>query len=105
MTQNLPDTTELLEEFVNNLIREKKFPTENPVVLEEIKADLMERVEVFLNAGLLALLPETEMERFDQLLAGENDEPLQSFMKQHIPNLQDRVADILLDFKAVYLNS
>jgi hypothetical protein len=105
MTQNPTTTKDLMESFVDKLIQAKNFASKDPVVLAEIKTELLKRVDYHINAGLLVALPPEHLEKFDELLAAGNDEAIQNFLQRHIPDLQATIADILLDFKAAYLGA
>lgn len=97
------DSEKLLSDFVDQLIVDKGLPQLEPEVLEEIKKDLLDRLEIHVNAGLLALLPETAMDKFDALLDQENKEATQTYLHQHIPNLDVKLAELLVDFKQAYI--
>ena len=96
---------DLMDSFVQKLMEQKKFASQDPDVLAEIKKDLLKRVEYHINAGLLAALPPEHLKEFDELLANGSDEAVQSFLKRYIPDFEATVADILLDFKALYLGA
>lgn len=97
------NSEKLLSDFVNELVKDKNLPQLEPEVLEEIKKDLLDRLEIHINAGLLALLPESAMDKFDVLLSQGNEQATQTYLHQHIPNLETKLAELLVDFKQAYL--
>lgn len=103
MMQTTSETKKLLTEFVDKLVAEKNFNTADEEVLAEIKADLLDRAEIHLNAGLLEALPSTAMPEFERLLDEGNNDHIKKFLQQHIPNMEVVIAKILLDFKSAYL--
>lgn len=92
-----------LPTFVEHLIAEKGLEIEDPEVLQELKNDLLDRLEVQINASLLALLSPAEQDTFMSLLDENNPEAIQKFLSKHIPNMEANIAQILLTFKSAYL--
>ncbi|MEI6316442.1 MAG: DUF5663 domain-containing protein [bacterium] len=95
---------ENLEEFVNKLIVEKGFGDKDPDVLEQIKLDLIDRIEDRINAMIMEKLPEDALDEFESKLDSENQEEIQKFIIKYIPDVKDRVAFELISFKNMYLN-
>lgn len=94
---------ENLEQFINRIIEEKGFQNEAPEVLTQIKEDLLESVERRINAMIIKNLDEHILPDFEALLDADNKEKIQVFIKQHIPDIDERVAAELLEFKTLYL--
>lgn len=95
------DTVQL---FVSRLVEEKNITGVDSEVLEQLKADLADRVEDRLNLAILNALPEEALLPFEKLLEEGNDEETQNFCKQHIPNIQEIISGELLAFRKTYLD-
>ncbi len=95
---------EQLEQYVDRLIIEKKFDEKDPDVVAQIKADLMDRVEDRINAMIVRELKEEELGAFEKLLDGSPIEDINAFVKQHISNLDEKIAQELVEFRATYLS-
>ena len=95
-----------LEMFVNKLVEEKKFPENlEKEVLDQIKSDLLSRVEARINAVLISNLSEEKLEEFNKLLDNNiSDEEMQKFCLDNIPDLAQIIASELMIFKQSYLS-
>ena len=95
---------EVLEQFVDKLVAEKKLGKLDPEVFVQVKKDLLERLETRINAVMLEHMPPEQLEVFDTLLSSKaGPEKVQAFCAEHIPNLDEKVAAALLQFRATYL--
>jgi hypothetical protein len=99
--QTADDTVKV---FVTRLLEEKHLQNVDPEVLEQLKADLTDRVEDRLNMVILKNLPEEALAPFEKLLEQDNSEETQAFCQQNIPNLQEIISDELLAFRKTYLD-
>lgn len=92
--------------FVDRLIEEKKFPESlEKEVIDQIKADLLARVEARMNAVLISNMPPLKLEEFNKLLDNNaTDEEVQKFCGDSIPDLQQIMASELMVFKQKYLS-
>jgi len=102
-SQNVP--SEALDIFVGRLVEEKKIQNLVPEVMEQIKSDLLFRVEDRINAAILEHMPSEKLEEFNKLLDGADTEKINSFCKENIPNFENMLADELMKFRNIYLNS
>ncbi len=95
-----------LQVFVDRLVGEKKFPEElEKEVLDEIKADLLSRVEDRINGVIISNLPEEKLEEFNKMLDSKaSDEEVQGFCSKSIPNLAQLIATELVVFRNSYLS-
>lgn len=92
-----------LEGFINELVEEKGFGTSDSAVLEQIRRDLLESVERRIDAMILAnLLPE-DLAAFEEVLDTGSEEGIQAFVKEKIPDLDQKVALELLNFRTSYI--
>lgn len=92
-----------LEGFIDELIEEKGFSDEDPEVLAQIKSDLLESAERKINAMILTNLPPEDLEAFEAVLDGGSEEAMQSFVKERIPDIDQKVALELLNFRTAYI--
>lgn len=93
-----------LESFVDRLIEEKNYENLDAEVLSQMKEDLFERVEDRINAAIVNNLPENKYDEFERLLDEADDQELQKFCQDNIPNLAEIIAEELLAFRKTYLN-
>ncbi len=96
---------ENLEKFVDELIAEKGFAEKDPDVLEQIKFDLLDRVEDRINAMIMEKLPPESLSDFEEKLDTANEEEMNEFIQSHIPDIKDRVTFELVSFKRMYLSN
>jgi hypothetical protein len=95
-----------IEDFVDQLIAKKDFPDLTPDVKKELKRDLLQRIDSFINARLVAALSDQDVLAFEQLLKdGKSDSEIQQFMQEKIPDLTSLLTQILLEFKGIYLGT
>ena len=93
-----------LDEFITQLIEEKNFENINIEVREQIRQDLMGRVEDRINAEILGNMPPEKLEEFSMLLDGADLEKIQAFCQDNISNLEEVIAYSLDGFRKTYLN-
>jgi len=104
-TKNTNDNVNL-EMFVNRLLEEKKLPENlEKEVINQIKVDLLSRVEDRVNAVIINNLSGDKLEEFNKIL-DENisDKEMQNFLSTTIPNLDELIATELVVFKQTYLS-
>ena len=95
---------ENLEEFAEKLVAEKGFNEKDPDVLEQIKLDLIDRIEDRINAMVMERLPAAALPDFEELLDNGTPEDIQKFILGYIPDIKDRTAFELMSFKSMYLS-
>lgn len=93
-----------LEKFVDELVAQKGFNEKDPEVLEQIKLDLLDRVEDRINAMIMENLPTDKLDEFEKKLDSGSDEEIKAFVTKNIPDIKDRVAFELVSFKSMYLS-
>lgn len=92
--------------FVDRLVAEKNYPADlEKEVVDQIKKDLLSRVEDRVNMVIISNLSEEKLGEFNKLL-DENisDAEMQKFCSDNIPNLAQLVASELIVFKQSYLS-
>lgn len=92
-----------IEEFVDQLIKDKGFDEKDPEVLAQIKSDLMDRLENRINALVVSELEEDKLEAFNTVLDSGSEEEMVNFVKANVPDLDEKVAGELLAFRNMYL--
>lgn len=93
-----------LGNFVDKLIEEKGFPDLVPEVKQEIKQDLMTRLDNFITARIIARLSDQDVLQFENMLKEEKkQEEIQEFVIGRMPDAINFLTNTLLEFKAVYL--
>ena len=92
-----------LESFVEKLLIEKGMGGLDPEVFAQLQADLADRLETLINAEILKRIPEDNLAEFDKLLDGEDEQALHNFCHVHIPNMEQMVAEVLIDARQAYL--
>jgi hypothetical protein len=102
----MADTSQAINIFVERLVTEKKFENIDPEVMDQIKLDLLGRVEDRINATILEHLPPEKLAEFNKLLDGLNNEnEIQLFCQNNIENLDEVIAEALVSFRSTYLNA
>ena len=92
-------------DFVDRLVKEKNFENISPSVRAQIKADLLDRVEDRINMTILENMPPEKLEQFSALLDTASPEEIQRFCVDNIADLDEVIAQELVDFRGAYLNS
>ena len=97
---------ESLPEFIDKLIEEKGFPDITQEVRDELKKDLLVRVDDFITARIIAALSDEDVKKFEEMLQqGKDQGEIQTFVSQQIPDFTNFLARTLLEFKGVYLGT
>lgn len=95
-----------LEVFVDRLIEEKGLEYLDEEIRAQMKSDLLERVEDRINASILEHMPPEALEEFEKFLdADTSDEEMQVFVAKKIPNMEEMLATVLLEFRQTYLSN
>ena len=91
--------------FIEKLMEEKGFENLDPEVAGQIKKDLLDRIENRINMTILHNLPPEKLEEFNKLLDQPNEEQIQKFCRNNISNLDEIIAETLMNFRNIYLNA
>ena len=91
--------------FVDRLIEEKKYPADlEKEVIDQIKSDLLKRVEDRVNMTIISNLSEDKLVEFNKMIdSNVSDEEMQKFCNTSIPNLSQLIATELIVFRQTYL--
>ena len=91
--------TSSLEQFVDRLVEEKDFKGLREPVIQQIKKDLLSRVENIINAMILQKMPAEKLNDFEKLLDSKaGEKKIQSFCQKNILDLDQEIASTLLRF-------
>jgi len=92
--------------FVDRLIEEKKYPADlEKEVIDQIKSDLLKRVEDRVNMTIISNLSEDKLVEFNKMIdSNVSDEEMQKFCSNSIPNLSQLIATELIVFRQTYLS-
>lgn len=101
---NYAVSSESLEIYVSKLLEEKNFKDLDEEVIEQLKDDLMERVEDRINAVIISNLPEEKLDEFENMLDAESAETIRAYCEGLIPGLAELIAEELVKFRKTYLN-
>jgi hypothetical protein len=94
-----------LNEFVSELIEKQNLTGLDQEVVAQIKADLLDRVEDRINAAVLANVPTSKLEYFEKLLDQSSPEEIQDFCRRNIYDLDQIIAQELINFRETYLSA
>ena len=94
---------ELLEQFVDKMIAEKKMDLLEPAVLAEVKQDLLRMAEDKINSYIIEALPKDKIDDFTEVLEGNDPEEIQTFLRDVLDDLDEIVARALIDFRRAYI--
>lgn len=95
-----------LGQYVAWIIEQKPEMRETPAdVKRELQDQLEERLEQVINMALLANMPKGEFENFEKLLDNGSQEEIEKFVADKIPNMNEIIAKVLVDFREQYLGS
>jgi len=98
------DTNQAMQDFVNKLVDEKNYEDLDPEVREQIVKDVNERLENTINAKVVAALSDEQITEFEALLdKNASSEEVQAFIGKSIPNGEEFLTQVLVDFKKSYL--
>lgn len=97
--------SEIVDQFIDQLIEEKALKNISLEVMLQIKEDLADRIEDRINAVILANMPPSHLEEFDKILDSNDVEKIQLFCQSNVPELDNIIANELMNFRNTYLNS
>lgn len=107
--QQPEDQTAQVIQFVDNLINEKFTNHQEeltPEVRDELRQDLLIRLDDFIMAKVIAALSDEDLATFENMMKeGKSREELQRFATEKIPEFTDFATDAFLEFRTIYLSS
>ncbi len=93
-----------LDRYIDSLLEEKGYPDITPEVKEELKKDLTTRLDDFIAARVIVALSDENVLIFEKMLKdGMENDKIQQFVAAHIPDYENFLTSVLLEFKEVFL--
>ena len=71
----------------------------------ELQSQLEDRLDDLINAAIIENLPDSELDYFQHLLNNGTDQQIQDFCQQNIPDMDEVVAGVLIQFRNDYLGA
>lgn len=92
-----------LETFVDQLIQEKGLDNLDGEVLDQLKGDLLVRVEERVNATIIAALAPDKLEEAQKIIEEGDEKKMRDYFAKNIPHLDETIASELMAFRQTYL--
>ncbi|MFA4826684.1 MAG: DUF5663 domain-containing protein [Candidatus Shapirobacteria bacterium] len=104
---NIPNDSQTdknsLEEFAEKLLVEKGVGEMDAEIRQQMKKDLVDRLEDRINATILEKMPPEKLEEFEKLVDAPSQEEMTKFCAENIPDLDQMIAAELVSFRTTYL--
>lgn len=99
------DNSSPINQFINRLVEEKKFPSDlTDDVKKILREDLMRRLNDFITIRTIAALTDDDIITLNKMLDEKKpDSELQKFVSEHVPDYTNFLTATLLEFREVYL--
>lgn len=95
-----------LPSYVEWVIEQKPELRDTPAdVKAELKTQLQERVENLINSALLAAMPADVVPNFERILVDGNERDIDSFISRTVPQKEEIIAQVLLQFRNDYIGT
>lgn len=95
-----------IKTFLELILQEANMTTLDDSMKQEMLSQMFERLDQHLSAVILESLPEDKVEEFIKM--NEQQKPqaeIQAYLQQHIPNVQEIMANAFTEFRDMYLGS
>lgn len=94
-----------IEDFVAEILKEKNSDLKDvsTEVFEQLKKDLVSRLEDRINVAILSKLPENKLDDFEKVLDEGDQDKMQKFLTENVSDLETVVALELINFRKLYL--
>lgn len=93
-----------MEEFASNLLAEKSLNNIDNETIEQMRSDLVDRLEQVTNRTVIENLPMEKLPEFEKMIDDEaQTEEIQDFIAQNIPNLGPKLTEAYFNFRKLYL--
>ncbi len=93
-----------IDDFVDKLIVEKNFDTKDPEVVAQLKTDLLTRIDDRIKAMIMSNMREDKLAEFKSMLDGGDEAKIGQYIRDQIPDIDEKTAAVLLTFKTIYLS-
>lgn len=91
-------------DFVDKLIDEKQYKDITPEIKDEMRKDLLKRIDDFIMSRIIASLIDENLATFEKMLNEKRpEEEIQKFISESIPDFEGFLTGVLLEFRNVYL--
>ena len=93
-----------IQAFIDQLITDKGYPDLTEEVREQMKRDLIVRLDNFIMARVIAAFSDEDVLLFEAILKeNKGEEAIQKFVVEHIADLNTFLTNALLEYRGVYL--
>jgi len=90
--------------FLQRMLDDGGMKDVEPEIKNQMLNDLRARLENKLFATMVMKLPEVDLPALDQLITAQaGPQQIQQFLRQRIPNLEEIVAEAMLEFRKEYV--
>jgi translation initiation factor 2 beta subunit (eIF-2beta)/eIF-5 len=90
--------------FIDELIKKRNFQDFTPEVREELKKDVMERLDSYLLDRMIDTFSQIDAEKFILLLKEKKSaDNIENFAKEHISDYKTFITSTLADFSTNYI--
>lgn len=96
------------QEFITQLLKDSGIPDDlDREVYGRLVADLSQRLTKFINRRIIEALPESDLEGLEKLMRDShpNQELLQRYIDEHLPNPVEVTAKAMNEFRRLYLGT
>jgi phage portal protein BeeE len=97
-------TPELVE-YAQGILKDGALETGQAEEDEKMLSELLLGIKEKLDEALLYATPEDKLDELNDLLYKNDEEQLQTFFSQNIPNLEDYLTNVLLEYREVLLTN
>ena len=98
------DQVYTLDDYAETLLKEKNYQTLTPAMREELKKDILSRVQDFIIARVINKLSDEQVNEMNALLDTDpSDEQIMSFVSKSLNNSDKFISDTLFQFRQTYL--
>jgi hypothetical protein len=98
-----------VEEFVTYVIDQDKTPDIRQMsgeVRKEFEAAYVDEVSRMIERALIEALPQEHLPKLEAMMnTDSDDEDVQAYIHQHVPNVQQLISTVLLAWKTEYLSA
>ena len=100
----MDDSQYTYNDYAETLLNEKNYSTVTPAMREELKKDIIDRVQDFLIAKTIAKLSDEKAKELSALLdTNPDDKQIHDFIATAIPDAPSFIGDVLFQFRQTYL--
>jgi hypothetical protein len=95
-----------MDQYVNQLLKDQGVPENlDPEVRQQLIAELNGRISDFINRRLVDSMSDEALPPFEAMLDQQpvDQQQVQQYINEHVPNMNDVVTKALLEFRTIYL--